>query len=141
MTIELMKNVISENRPQFLDTCRPDSAVNCTVGEFISSYNCTNTEYSRILVRESNHSFPSGHAALSFFVALFMVRYLQYRCKEVRNQYLLKLLYLLLVAVAVFCSFSRVYDRRHFWWDVAAGILLGVFFTFYTVRKIIQIKI
>jgi membrane-associated phospholipid phosphatase len=136
-----MKKVISENRPQFFDICRPDSAVNCTVGEYIASYNCTNTEYPRVILRDPNNSFPSGHAAFSFFVALFMIRYLQYRCKEVRNQYLLKFLFLLLVAMAAFCSFSRIYDRRHFWWDVAAGILLGVLFTFYTVRKIIPIEI
>lgn len=133
VTIELMKNIFAENRPQFLDTCRPDRAVNCNVGEFIHNYECTNTEYRTILVREANHSFPSGHAALSFYVSLFMVWYLHYRCKDFKNQYLLKLLYLAIVTVAVFCSVSRVVDRRHYWWDVLGGTFLGIFFTIYTV--------
>lgn len=30
--VEVAKSIISEPRPHFLDTCRPDKAVNCTSG-------------------------------------------------------------------------------------------------------------
>lgn len=34
------------------------------------------------------------------------------------------------------CSFSRITDRRHHWWDVLAGIVLGILGVIYTIRLI-----
>jgi membrane-associated phospholipid phosphatase len=38
-----------------------------------SDYKCTNTDVSDWLVRDSNKSFPSGHASLSAYTAVFMM--------------------------------------------------------------------
>jgi len=38
-----------------------------------SDYKCTNTDVSEWLVRDSVKSFPSGHASLSAYTAIFMM--------------------------------------------------------------------
>lgn len=38
-----------------------------------SDYKCTNTDISQWLVRDSNKSFPSGHASMSTYTAVFMM--------------------------------------------------------------------
>lgn len=38
-----------------------------------SDYKCTNTEVSKWMVRDSVKSFPSGHASLSTYTAIFMM--------------------------------------------------------------------
>jgi len=38
-----------------------------------SDYKCTNTDVSEWMVRDSVKSFPSGHASLSAYTAVFMM--------------------------------------------------------------------
>lgn len=102
--------------------------------EFVPSFNCTNTEYHYLIVRECNRSFPSGHAAISVFTSLFMIWYLQRRSQKIGRRWMVLLVQLLFVAWAVFCSISRITDKRHYWWDVLAGTLIGIVMTFYTCK-------
>lgn len=67
------------------------------------------------VTRQYSHSFPSGHAAMSF--ALFTL--LAFLCAKRKYQQVL----LALCAASV--AYSRVYLSQHFMEDILAGSLLG----------------
>jgi len=67
----------------------------------------------------SAHSFPSGHTATAFCLALFV----SYVC---RNQWVA----LLMLSYALLVGYSRIYLAQHFFIDVAAGAIIGSFTTF-----------
>lgn len=64
--------------------------------------------------RSDNKSFPSMHSAVSFTGAAFIQK--RYGWKWGIPAY----------AAAGFVGWSRVYGKKHDWWDVAAGAAMGV---------------
>uniref|UniRef100_A0A1B6DGX1 Phosphatidic acid phosphatase type 2/haloperoxidase domain-containing protein n=1 Tax=Clastoptera arizonana TaxID=38151 RepID=A0A1B6DGX1_9HEMI len=128
---DLIKVIVREPRPHFLDTCRPREAINCTSGYF-STYTCNNKELSNFRIRDASKSFPSGHAALSVYCFIFTAWFLSRRMCGV-SQILVTGLQVLCLSWAVVCSFTRITDNRHHWWDVLAGSALGLSIGIYTV--------
>lgn len=61
-----------------------------------------------------NHSFPSMHSSVSFAGAAFIQR--RYGWKWGIPAYVL----------STYVGWSRVYGKKHDWWDVAAGAAIGV---------------
>lgn len=71
---DAMKLLVSEPRPHFLDTCRPDAARNCSSPtEWIDDFSCTNQRDTPWTVRDSMRSFPSGHTSISVYTSLFVM--------------------------------------------------------------------
>jgi hypothetical protein len=70
-------------------------------------------------------SFPSGHAQLSCFAAAFVMVYVGRRVGSTYSSLWRPWLQLVAALLAAFCSLSRLADRRHHPWDVAAGAMLG----------------
>jgi membrane-associated phospholipid phosphatase len=66
--------------------------------------------------RSDKNSFPSGHTAAAFSGAAFIHK--RYGLKQAALPY----------AMASFTGFSRIYAKRHHWYDVAAGGALGFIF-------------
>lgn len=63
---------------------------------------------------ESNrHSFPSGHASVTFAAATFIGK--RYGWKYSIPAY----------ALSAYTAWGRVYGKKHHWWDVAAGAAIG----------------
>ncbi|XP_076647460.1 phospholipid phosphatase 1 isoform X2 [Halictus rubicundus] len=121
---DVMKTLIGEPRPHFLDTCKPREAVNCT-DQYVGSYTCTNTAESEWFISDSSKSFPSGHSALSMYTSVFLVWYLQNRLPN--QTFLLKpWLQCMVFLWTVICSLTRISDNRHHWWDVLAGCVFGL---------------
>ncbi|MDL2277884.1 phosphatase PAP2 family protein, partial [Parabacteroides sp. OttesenSCG-928-G07] len=60
------------------------------------------------------NSFPSMHSAISFAGAAFLQR--RYGWKWGAPAY----------AVAAYVGWSRVYGKKHDWWDVVAGAAIGI---------------
>lgn len=60
-----------------------------------------------------NHSFPSMHTSISFAGAAFIQR--RYGWKWGIPAY----------ALSTYVGWSRVYGKKHDWWDVAAGAVIG----------------
>lgn len=133
--LEVIKCVVGYPRPTFFDLCEPDAAKNCTGSEFISSYVCTSTRHSSYLQIDSSRSFPSAHASLSVYCGLFVAWYLQRRAFSWHNRsvLLIPLLQVLCLVYAAACSFTRMTDHRHHWWDVLIGVSMGIITVFYTV--------
>lgn len=133
---EVAKSLVGEPRPHFLDTCRPDLVRNCTkTSNYVpSDYKCTNTDISQWLVRDSNKSFPSGHASLSTYTAVFMMWFIQCRVTNSITFLLVPWLQCFCLMWAMVCSFTRITDHRHHWWDVLAGFMLGAIMAIFTVK-------
>ncbi|KAL7031438.1 hypothetical protein ACKWTF_007014 [Chironomus riparius] len=132
LMMDVTKVLVGEHRPHFLDTCRPDAAINCTVGDFITDYECTNKNISSYSLRDVSRSFPSGHASISTYASLFMIWYLQCRLPKLKSMFLVPFLQILLALWVSLCSVSRVTNHRHHWTDVIGGIILGVVCAMYT---------
>nr|XP_034181316.1 phospholipid phosphatase 1-like isoform X1 [Osmia lignaria] len=128
---DVLKTLVGEPRPHFLDTCKPREAENCT-DEYVETYTCTNTIDSSWFVSDSSKSFPSGHSALSMFASIFIVWYLQNRLPS-RTFFLKPWLQCMICLWTVICSATRISDNRHHWWDVLAGDILGLAFSALTV--------
>ena len=64
------------------------------------------------------HSFPSGHTVTAFSTALMLAYFLKHKAWSV-----------LLLIAAVFVGYSRMYLSEHFFEDVTAGSMIGVFLT------------
>lgn len=60
-----------------------------------------------------NHSFPSMHTSTSFAAAAFIQR--RYGWKWGLPSYIL----------STYVGWTRVYGKKHDWWDVAAGAAIG----------------
>ena len=75
------------------------------------------------LVKESNYSFPSGHAMISCAVYGFLIYLIYKYVKEKKIKYLLiSLLSLLIITIAI----SRVYLGVHYLSDTLAGIIFSI---------------
>lgn len=64
--------------------------------------------------KTDNRSFPSQHTSVSFTGAAFIQK--RYGWKWGIPAY----------AVASYVGWSRVYSKKHDWWDVAAGAAIGI---------------
>ncbi|XP_063540688.1 phospholipid phosphatase 2-like isoform X3 [Cydia strobilella] len=137
LVFEIMKGLSGMPRPVFFHFCKPDTAVNCTTGEYISTFECTSS-YSLWKQYDSYHSFPSGHTSLSVYCGLFIAWYLQRRAFSwsSRTVFLVPLVQVCCIGYAATCSLTRINDHRHHWWDVAAGMVLGVVTLLYAVFPI-----
>lgn len=72
-------------------------------------------EYTSFLEKIDASAFPSLHATRMVFLALlFGVHY--------ANAYLT----VLFTTVAALVSYSRIYLKKHDWWDVGGGIIVGI---------------
>lgn len=132
---EIMKILVGEHRPHFFDVCQPDTNRYCQNGSFIASFTCTNRKYSHYFITDTSRSFPSGHASVSVYVALFCAYVVQSRMPTVRTGRLFKpFLVVACLTWGIVCSLTRITDRRHHWWDVLAGSCLGGFGAFYSLR-------
>ncbi|XP_026739891.1 phospholipid phosphatase 2-like isoform X1 [Trichoplusia ni] len=133
--LEVIKCVVGSPRPTFFDLCQPDKASTCNDSEYVSSYTCTSTRYSRYLQIDSSRSFPSAHASLAIYCGLFLAWYLQRRAFSWHNRsvLLVPLLQILCIVYAAVCALSRISDHRHHWWDVLVGGTMGALSVLYTV--------
>ncbi|KAK9891114.1 hypothetical protein WA026_013433 [Henosepilachna vigintioctopunctata] len=124
---EMAKVILGEHRPHFFDVCRPDANEECIEGAYISEYTCTNKAYSSFLISDASKSFPSGHSSLSVFTSLFCAYVVQSRLPSAVTGRLFKpFLIALCLSWGILCSLSRIADRRHHWWDVLSGTVLGI---------------
>lgn len=138
LIIAAAKFFTGAHRPHFFESCKPDKMETCTLGTFVSDFECTNKNESRTNIIDASMSFFSGHAASCVFSCLFICWYLQKRSKS-ESLFLIPFVQTSLICLAYFGSISRVFDHRHHWWDVLTGAIFGVMTTYHTVRDILCI--
>jgi undecaprenyl-diphosphatase len=79
----------------------------------------------KVLVQESNYSFPSSHA---FFSIIFLGIIIYILNKQLKKGPLKLVLSLLLAFLILVVGFTRVYLGVHWYSDMLAGYLFGAFF-------------
>ena len=85
---------------------------------------CTTTN-SKVL-EEAHLSFPSGHSALSFYTAIFLILYAQTHISFARLAITRKRVFqCTMVVMAMYVCNSRVKDNWHHPTDVFGGIVIG----------------
>lgn len=135
MLCQTLKISTGEHRPHFLHTCAPDATQTCSPGVYVTEYKCMNTEgFKGYIVPDSSLSFPSGHAGIAAITSFFCAVLIHMRLKIRHFGKLIKPTLITLVSIWGFVvGISRVQDRRHHWWDVLAGIILGISFATYSI--------
>ncbi|RUS84620.1 hypothetical protein EGW08_007647 [Elysia chlorotica] len=139
---EMLKYSVGRPRPHFMDVCKPHfDHTNCSSViwpkvRYVEEYECSNTKFHPKLLRDSRLSFPSGHASVSVYSALFTVFYLQLRL-ELKSSYLLRpLTQFGVMLLAIYCCVSRITDHKHFASDIAAGSTIGFTFAWMAFYKL-----
>lgn len=136
--VEFLKMSVGGLRPHFMDSCKPDfSTINCSQG-FVTNYTCTNKDNMSILrFVDIFKSFPSGHAALSVYMSVFLCFYIHKQIVPWPTFFSTAILQSMLLYWAGYCSASRILDHRHHWWDVLVGLILGIICACYSVIKFV----
>lgn len=120
---DLGKRTCSRLRPNFVDVCQPRNLSGLCPPDYfgyVQDYECTNVLFDQ----NEYFSFPSGHAAHVCSFAVFLIFYLQKRCKlppAVRS-----FVQFFIALFAYFVCLSRVRDHKHRLTDVAGGALTGM---------------
>jgi len=123
---DIAKTTLTYPRPHWLDSCKPVYSKDACKMGWLYDYDCSNSTLTSWKLADAKKSFPSSHAALSFYAAVFMGIYQQRRInKKVVGMMSLLWLHICWFGFAVFCSVSRVSDRRHHPFDVMAGAVAG----------------
>ena len=124
-------------RPHWIDSCGPQfDPEDCRYG-IVYNYTCANKGLSVLKIRDGRVSFPSAHAALSFYHAVCMVLYQTYRLRARRwGPAVVVFLHAIWCCWAMYCSTSRLADRHHHLEDVIVGGVVGVTLAWFTVAEL-----
>ncbi|CAF4877387.1 unnamed protein product [Pieris macdunnoughi] len=129
--VQALKLIVGSPRPHFFETCVPNEALTCKESEYVSSYTCTTAHW----LKQSNKSFPSGHTSLAVHAAVFITYYLYRRGRKL-NSKTVSMVQIVSLSSAALCSLSRIWDRRHHWWDVIAGAMIALLLLMYTISTL-----
>ena len=154
--MEIGKTTLNYPRPHFVDTCKPTFPPSACVLGWVDVYQCASaqpqivngsvavTAVSRWRLVDAHKSFPSGHAAIGTYTALFMIGY-QHQHRAMGRLWLrlghfvaLYVVHAAWLTWGLFCGYSRIMDYRHHGIDVVAGNLVGVagaLFAAYVMRR------
>ncbi|XP_054278230.1 putative phosphatidate phosphatase [Macrosteles quadrilineatus] len=125
ITSDVGKYTIGRLRPHFYDACKPYPEDVCGPGKdhvYVTDYECSGDPD---VVAEARLSFPSGHASLAFYSAIYTGVYLHHRLYWRRARLSRLLSQFVLLMLAWYTALSRVMDNMHHATDVLAGIAIG----------------
>lgn len=125
-------------RPHFLQRCQPD--IDCTLpmnaNRYIEDFICKNVKPGSLEMSYITTSFPSGHAAMMFYSMIYLSFHLinvmpviaHFGSKKLKQHYDPLLLFganVLMMALAIYISLTRVTDYHHHPTDVFTGMVVG----------------
>ncbi|KAI1716280.1 PAP2 superfamily domain-containing protein [Ditylenchus destructor] len=132
--VNLGKRTALRLRPNFLAVCKPNLTELCPPDtyRYVEDYVCYGKD------REDEYfSFPSGHAAHAANFGVFLIFYLQKRCKF--QDPLKPFLQFVIFLFSFFVCLSRVRDHKHRLSDVCGGAVIGamtgLFFMNFVIRN------
>lgn len=121
---DILKVLTAVPRPHFIQTCQPDwDKINCTGNVVFERSLCLNENTKEVY--DAMKSWPSGHAQLTAFAAVYMLIYLEKRLPGTPSLILQRWLQMLLLLAPIYSSTTRLHDHRHHVSDVVVGLVLG----------------
>lgn len=142
---EVLKVLSAVPRPHFISTCQPDwqtitplCAQNSGMVRFSRSL-CLSEDTGEIF--DAMKSWPSGHAQLSFFAAVFIVVYIESNISDDHSVILKRWLQALVLIFPAYTSTSRIHDHKHHVFDVLCGSIIGSILSFFMTYKLNYMKI
>ncbi|CAF1178318.1 unnamed protein product [Rotaria magnacalcarata] len=132
---DILKIMSGRLRPYFLTLCNPDqkscNGMGLTDAEFVClSKNMTG------LLREARLSFPSLHASLSMYSAMFLAIYLHREIRIERVRIVKPFLILSIITLSVVAGGVRLASNKNHWEDVAFGFALGAIMATYLTKTL-----
>jgi len=133
----ICKILIGGLRPNFLQICQPDISKAQGQGYYGLYYDhsiCTGPIKE---VYDALESFPSGHSSAAFAGLLYVSLYLNAKLKLWGDLYprswkLFVVFFPILAATVL--SLTRLLDYTHHWYDIMAGAIIGISFSFVAYR-------
>jgi phosphatidate phosphatase len=117
--VDVTKNIVGRFRPHFMNVCKPimSDGTDCSnfinFNRYIEDFMCSNAAATSKQLREMRISFPSGHASLAFFTAVFITLYLHYKMTWRGSKLLKHFVQLFFILGALAISLSRISDYKH----------------------------
>ncbi|XP_050440849.1 phospholipid phosphatase 3-like isoform X7 [Adelges cooleyi] len=134
ITVNVGKYCTGRLRPYFVEACKPN--VECLIKEqYINNYTCTNPNLA--ITIESKKSFPSGHACLGFYSAVYTILYINNKYKK---NVLIVTIQFIIFLTAWYIGLSRITDNMHFSTDVLAGSIIGTLFALLMMYNVKMLK-
>ncbi|XP_077549775.1 phospholipid phosphatase-related protein type 1-like [Haemaphysalis longicornis] len=135
VTVDLLKLTVGAHRPYFLSVCR----LNRTCGTAFPEKSYYRSHFCRAAhepdyveeLREARMSFPSNHAAVIAYAAVFAMVYVHKVIQLRSSRFLKPVLNLTIGTMALLGCASRVTLRRSHVGDVVAGAAIGAFVAAY----------
>ncbi|GMR61160.1 hypothetical protein PMAYCL1PPCAC_31355, partial [Pristionchus mayeri] len=157
---QFSKYFVGRLRPHFIDVCRPTPGYECTSpDQYVTNFTCVAPSETFIgimstegvpcsfschahYIMEARMSFFSGHAASSFYFAVFISLYLRARLatRGINPRWLRKL-QISLVIIGAAVSYTRIADNFHHPSDIIFGAFYGVLMGFVTIKYIMGLFI
>lgn len=135
---ETTKLIAGRLRPHFISLCKPDFAkLNCSAGYItVNDDTCTSGVTINKLL-DARKSFPSGHASLAAFGAIYLQVFLQLRFIWTQKiRVILPLVQTGILCASIFVCVSRVNDNKHHFSDVIAGAALGTMVALLSIKYV-----
>ncbi|XP_032243061.2 phospholipid phosphatase 3 [Nematostella vectensis] len=134
---DIGKLSVGRQRPYFLAVCKPDPLkINCTAGQYTELSVCTGDKAE---ILEARLSFPSGHSSFAAYTMVFLSLYLEAIIPTRKTVLLKPFLQVSAISLGLLCALSRIFDYRHHWGDVLAGLAIGTLIAFYVTFKPLQL--
>ncbi|KAH9496576.1 Phospholipid phosphatase- protein type 4 [Bulinus truncatus] len=92
---------------------------------YITEYTCTNKLADGKLLNDVRLSFPSGHASIALYSAMYTMLYLELRMQSTSTYFLRPAMQFACLLLGILCGVFRVTDNKHYASDVVAGYLIG----------------
>ncbi|CAF0726503.1 unnamed protein product [Didymodactylos carnosus] len=134
---DILKIMSGRLRPYFLTLCNPDQKSCNGMGLTDADFVCLSKNMTAVM-REARLSFPSLHASLSMYSAIFLAIYLHRGVTIERVRIVKPFLILSLITLSIVCGVVRLASNHNHWEDVFVGFALGSIIAIYLVRTIRQ---
>eukprot|EP00088_Acartia_fossae_P033185 TRINITY_DN3395_c0_g1_i3.p1 TRINITY_DN3395_c0_g1~~TRINITY_DN3395_c0_g1_i3.p1 ORF type:complete len:351 (+),score=19.27 TRINITY_DN3395_c0_g1_i3:167-1219(+) len=119
---DVLKVVAAVPRPHFIETCQPDCDKGVGMVKFTRSV-CLGENTDSIF--DAMKSWPSGHAQLAAFAAVFIIVYMEARISDEHTVMLKRWLQSVALVFPLYSSATRIHDQKHHVSDVVCGFLIG----------------
>ncbi|KAL4236591.1 hypothetical protein ACF0H5_004976 [Mactra antiquata] len=133
IVVLVLKTQTGSLRPNFFDVCKPEFNRTFCPG-YIINFTCTGSDPD--LIKDSRQSFPSGHAALAMYVAIFYCIYVQIKLNITYSYTAKPFIQFGLVLISTLIGLERIQDNKHHPIDVAVGFCVGIIIAIFVFRTI-----